>query len=238
MGDPSVHYLELTVDGCPSPYLKAGSGPPLVLLHGGASDSRDWLGVMAEMSPFYTCYAPDLPGFGRRDGRKSGYYLSEFIDFIRGFIRELSLEAPVLVGHSLSGRLSLEIARCYPEEVSKIVVVDSSGFGRASRLGSSMIAVIWALRKLAMLPQPYPDFLLRDGEDPHFIYLDQLPAIAAPTFIVWKRYDLYFPLSQAVEASRRLPRASLAVIPGYGHAPHKQDTSAFCRHLKAFLNRG
>jgi len=41
-----VESAKLSVNGHQAHYLKAGSGDPVVLLHGGASDSRDWLGIL------------------------------------------------------------------------------------------------------------------------------------------------------------------------------------------------
>ena len=91
-------------------YLKAGSGPPVVLIHGGASDSRDWVSTMTALSHRYSFYAPDLIGFGQSDRSKEGYYFSEFSEFVLGFIETLGLEKPSLVGHSFGGRLCLEIS--------------------------------------------------------------------------------------------------------------------------------
>jgi len=62
-------------------YLKAGNGSPVILFHGDANDSQDWMGIMDTLSHRYSLYAPDLIGFGRRDRMKSGYYLSGFIRF-------------------------------------------------------------------------------------------------------------------------------------------------------------
>ena len=237
MSQHSIRSLKLKVDGQQAHYLKAGSGSPVVLLHGGASDCRDWTGVMANLAPGYSLYAPDLPGYGLSDKTKNGYYLSDFAEFIQGFIKALSLDSVVLVGHSFGGRLCLEIARCCPERIRKIVLIDTSGFGRTSRLSSTILTALWRLRKLARRPQPFPNFLIREGEDPHFIYDEQqLSGINIPTLIVWKRYDPYFPVSLAFEARKWLPQARLTVIPGYGHAPHKQNTDALCQHLKDFLD--
>ena len=78
-------------------YLKAGSGAPVVLLHGGASDSRDWTVTMAALSHRYTLYAPDIIGYGLSDRAQSGYYFSDFVEFIRDFNREMGLDSPVEV---------------------------------------------------------------------------------------------------------------------------------------------
>ncbi|MCK4274212.1 MAG: hypothetical protein KAW90_04920, partial [Dehalococcoidales bacterium] len=60
-----IEGLRLNVNGHRTHYLKAGVGPPVVLVHGGASDSRDWFDTMTALAHRYTLYAPDLIGFGQ-----------------------------------------------------------------------------------------------------------------------------------------------------------------------------
>lgn len=224
MGDDRAHYL------------KAGSGSPVVLIHGGASDSRDWVSTMTALSHRYSVYAPDLIGYGQSDRTREGYYLSDFSNFILGFIETLGLEHPALVGHSLGGRLCLEIALRHPERVSKLVLLDSSGLGKLSRLGSVVQTGFWAIRKLLRRPQPYPKFLARDGEDTHWLCVDELPNLRTPTLIIWKHHDPYLPLAIARRARELIPGAHLVVLPGYGHAPHGQNKDSFNSHLLDFLN--
>jgi pimeloyl-ACP methyl ester carboxylesterase len=231
-----IESLKLNVNGSQAHYLKAGSGPPVVLIHGGASDSRDWMGTLAALSHRYSLYAPDLIGFGLSDRNKDGYYLSDFTEFILGFMETLGLEHPVLVGHSFGGRLCLDIALRYPEKVSRLVLVDASGLGKISRLGNVILTGFWVVRKLLRLPQPFPKFLAREGEDTQWLCVNELPKLRTPTLIIWKRYDPYLPLSIARRAEELIPRAHLAILPGYGHAPHGQNKEAFNSLLLDFLD--
>ena len=231
-----MESLKLKVGDQQAHYLKAGSGPPVVLIHGGASDSRDWVGTLAALSHRYSLYAPDLLGFGLSDRTKDGYYLSDFSEFILGFMETLSLEHPVLVGHSFGGRLCLEVALRHPEKVRKLVLIDASGLGKVSRLGNSILTAFWAIRKLLRHQQPYPKFLAREGEDTSWLCVDELPNLKTPTLIVWKRHDLYFPLAIARRAEALISGAHLAVLPGYGHAPHEQNRKAFNRLLLDYLD--
>ncbi|MCJ7522139.1 MAG: alpha/beta hydrolase, partial [Dehalococcoidia bacterium] len=84
-----IESLQLNVNGHGAHYLKAGNGPSLVLLHGGASDSRDWVETMNALSHSYSLYAPDILGYGLNTNSKSSYYMYEFVEFTLGFIREL-----------------------------------------------------------------------------------------------------------------------------------------------------
>ena len=215
-------------------YLKAGSGPPVVLIHGGASDSRDWAGTMAALASRYTLYAPDLIGFGQSERSREGYYLSDLTSFTLGFLEALDLDAPVLVGHSMGGRVCLDIALKHPGKVLKLVLVDAAGFGPGSRWGTLLMTFFWLARKLLGMPQPYPKFLAREGEN--WVYADDLPRLSVPTLIIWKRYDPYLPLAQARRAGELIPEARLVVLPGYGHAPHEQNREAFRKLLEDFMD--
>ncbi len=216
-------------------YLQAGQGPPVVLLHGGASDGRDWLGAMAVLADGFSLYAPDLIGFGQSQRRKAGYFLSDFSDFVRDFAASLNLDKYSLVGHSFGARVGLDTALANPGRVRRLVLIDAAGLEKISRFGSALFTCLWALRKLRRRPQPYPRFLVREGEDYNHVDDATLRSLTTPTLLVWKRRDPYMPVAIARRAERLLPAARLAVLPGYGHAPHKENTEAFCKVLREFL---
>ena len=230
-----IENLQTDVNGCRAHYLKAGSGPPVVLLHGGASDSRDWLPTMTALSQRYTLYAPDLLGFGQNERNSEGYYLSEFSHFILGFLDTLGLERPSLVGHSFGGRVCLDIALQQPGKVGRLVLADTAGLGKVSRFGTVLMTGFWVARKLFRIPQPHPKFLAREGDDPNWACVDELPNLKVPTLIIWKRHDPYMSLSFARRAAELIPGARLVIVPGYGHAPHGRTNEEFNQHLLEFL---
>ncbi len=236
MGESVIQSQKVMVGQRQAHYLKAGEGLPVVLLHGGASDSRDWVGTMSALSHRYTLYAPDLIGFGQSERSDDGYYLSDFCEFAAGFIQAVGLDSFVLVGHSLGGRISVDIALRYPERVRKLVLLNSMGFGNVARLGNFLGAATWALRKLWRQSQPYPRFLTGDGERDGWNCLEQLPGVKVPSLLVWKRFDTYVPVSMGRKAAALIPHAHFVVFPGFGHAPHVQNGNTFNRLLSDFLD--
>lgn len=232
-----IESLKLNINGHQAHYLKAGSGTPVVLVHGGASDSRDWIHTMINLSHRYSLYAPDLIGFGQSERNQDGYYLSDFSDFILGFIETLGLVNTALVGHSFGGRICLEVSLRHPEKVRKLVLVDASGLGKVSRLGNIVLTAFWVIRKLLRYQQPYPRILASEGEDFDHVGIDKLSDLAVPTLLVWKRYDIYLPLAIARRAEQLIPGAQLSILPGYGHAPHGQNKAAFNNLLLDFLGQ-
>jgi pimeloyl-ACP methyl ester carboxylesterase len=233
----AIQSLELKVGDHQIHYLRAGDGPPVVLLHGGASDCRDWLGTIAILAHSYSLYAPDLIGFGLSSRDNSGYHLSDFAEFTLGFIQTLGLNSPVLVGHSIGGRVCLEIALRHSEMIRRLVLVNTAGFGRLTHWGIFLGTAIWAMRKILRRPQPYPKFLWKDSEDKDWLCLEELPTLKVPTLIVWNRHDPYHPLGEALRAKELIPDSCLEVFPGYGHAPHVRKSDRFGSLLLSFMER-
>jgi pimeloyl-ACP methyl ester carboxylesterase len=232
-----IQSLKLKVGEHEIHYLEAGNGSPVVLVHGGASDCRDWVETMAALSHSYGVYAPDLPGYGLSSRDESGYYLSDFVEFIIEFIQTLGLNSAVLVGHSLGGRACLEVALRHPEMVRRLVLIDTAGFGKLTRWGMFLGATAWAVRNILRRSQPYPKFLWKDGEDRDWFCLEELPALHVPTLMVWSRHDPYHPVGGALRARELIPESYLEVLPGYGHAPHVRKRDLFNNLLLNFIER-
>jgi len=232
-----IQSSELELNGHKIHYLEAGNGSPVVLVHGGASDSRDWIDTIAILSQSYGVYAPDLPGYGRSSRNDDGYYISDFVEFIIEFIRTLDLDSPVVVGHSLGGRACLGVALHHPEMIRRLVLIDTAGFGKLTRLGLFLGTAAWSVRKILRLHQPYPRFLWRDGEDRDWLCLEELPLLQIPTLMVWNRHDPYHPVGGAFKARELIPESYLEVFPGYGHAPHVRKRDLFNNLLLNFIER-
>jgi pimeloyl-ACP methyl ester carboxylesterase len=236
--DSGIESREVKVDGRVAHYLKAGSGPPVVMLHGGASDCRDWIETMQALQHSYTLYAPDIVGYGKSDSSRREFYLSDFVDFIRGFVRELGVDSQhVLVGHSIGGRICLEIALRQPDLVRRLVLIDTVGFGKLARWGLSLGAIIWGFREALGKTQPYPRFRKRDGEDKDWICLNELSSLRVPTLLVWNSRDPYYPVSGALRARELIPEVRLEIFRGYGHAPHVKKRERFNRLLLEYLSQ-
>ena len=229
--------LVVEIKGKPLHYLKAGSGQPLVLLHGGASDSRDWLPSMPVLSQHFTCYAPDMPGFGENERDEKGYFLSDFIETMEDFTLALGLEDPDIVGHSFGARVGTGIAIRGKVKVHRLVLIDAVGFGKVTVYSSALMTGFWALRKVLRLPDPYPTFRYRDGDDIYWGCDDEAKTLNLSVLLIWKSGDPYMPVSHAYKAQKLIPGSNLEIIAGFGHAPHKENTAAFTKLLLDFLEK-
>jgi pimeloyl-ACP methyl ester carboxylesterase len=129
------------VQGVSTLYYEAGDGPVVLLLHGNATSARDWWRVMDELAKTHRVLAPALPGYGGTGpiGDVRPRRLASFID---AFLTALEVDHAIVVGHSYGGLLAAEFALAYPDRVTRLVLADSAGLGRAVNLVLILIALV------------------------------------------------------------------------------------------------
>jgi pimeloyl-ACP methyl ester carboxylesterase len=113
-------------------YKKAGSGPPLLLVHGiGAGESSyEFRNIWKSLSANYTVYAFDLPGFGKSDKPRIDYDAEFYIQTIADFVRRVigADSGPVdIVATSLSAAYTIALARRQPDLLGKLILVGPTG---------------------------------------------------------------------------------------------------------------
>jgi pimeloyl-ACP methyl ester carboxylesterase len=114
------------VDGRRIAYHRAGGGPPLLLLHGGWSDGRDWALQLDSLSDAFDVIAWDLPGCGGSDDPPEGATIADYADAVAGFVAALALERPHLCGLSFGAGLALGVYRHHPQLPRSLVL--ASGY--------------------------------------------------------------------------------------------------------------
>lgn len=115
----------LLVDGQPLHYLRAGSGPTVVLIHGASGNLRDWTqGAFAAISARCDTIAFDRPGLGLSGWPGSaGATMAEQVRRMRLGLRQLGVERAYLVGHSYGGSIALAWATAAPESVAGLLLL-------------------------------------------------------------------------------------------------------------------
>ncbi len=105
-----------------------GTGEPLVLLHGIATDRRIWDLVLGHLGTTRRVLAPDLPGFGESPAVGEGFDLREVADWIVDGLAQEGVAGPFdLVGHSLGGGIAIVLAAAHPRLVRRLVLVAPAG---------------------------------------------------------------------------------------------------------------
>lgn len=143
-GDIKLHYNE------------AGSGEPVIMLHGGGPGASGWSNYqrnIAALSDSYRVLLVDLPGFGKSD------YLALHESLptvaaraVRDLMNTLGLDKANLVGNSMGGATSVTFAIDYPDRVDKLVLMGAAGFHLKSTFVPTPTEGIKVLNQVAKSP--------------------------------------------------------------------------------------
>jgi haloacetate dehalogenase len=106
-------------------YLEAGSGAPVVLLHGFPETSFAWRHQIPELAKRFRVIAPDLRGYGETDKPASGYDKRTMANDLRELMRELDIPKVSLVGHDRGARVATRFAKDHPDALDRLVVMDN-----------------------------------------------------------------------------------------------------------------
>lgn len=132
-------------------YRVAGSGDPVILLHGIGGFLEYWDANIATLAQGQQVYALDMIGFGRSTKPPAAYTLEFLAQSVEAFIDAMQLDRVSLVGLSLGGGVALQFARMFPDRLRKLVLVASAGLGR--RIGVSLrVATLPVLGELFTRP--------------------------------------------------------------------------------------
>jgi pimeloyl-ACP methyl ester carboxylesterase len=131
-------------------YLDAGSGPPVILLHGLGATNASMLPTLWDLARDHRVLAPDLPGFGGSAKPIRSYDFPFFARWLDAFMEAVGIRRADLIGNSLGGRIALEAGLSIPRRVNRMVLLcPSPAFLR----GRQYVPIVKVLRpELALVP--------------------------------------------------------------------------------------
>lgn len=232
-----------------------GTGTAVLLTHGFAASSDMYSSTVPALSDRYAVVVWDMRGHGRSDAPDdpSQYSTAHSLADMGSLLDEAGGDRAVLVGHSLGGYLSLELALADPTRVAGLVLIDTGPGYRsdAGRDGWNRMAEQYAVdletkgpgglsgsAEVATAEHQGVAGLIHTArstlrqEDGHV--MQGLPTMTAPTLIVVGSGDEAFVAGSRYMASK-IPRSRLAVIEGSGHAPPVTHPTEFNAVLSEFL---
>jgi pimeloyl-ACP methyl ester carboxylesterase len=127
--DPSVRYVSrhTVLRGMRFHFSEWGDpgSPPVLLLHGGNQSSHSWDLVSLHLSDRFHVYALDQRGHGDTEwSRELDYSMEAMVDDARAFLTDQGLDQPIIFGHSMGGRVTLQLALQAPDVARALVIVD------------------------------------------------------------------------------------------------------------------
>ena len=130
-------------------YEDTGHGPPVVLIHGHSADLRLWdLQVPALLEAGYRVIRYDVRGHGRSTAPPSEYSWESYALDLRDLLDHLGASTAHVVGLSMGGGIALQFALDFPEQVSALVLVDSTlpGFDYSPEYAGAIEDLVAAVR--------------------------------------------------------------------------------------------
>ncbi len=152
------------VGGLRMHYLTAGSGEPVILLHGYTQTSRMWKPIIPLLAERFRVIAPDLPGIGDSGIPADGLDMKTAAVRIHRLATSLGVRKARVVGHDIGLMVAYAYAAQFPAETEKLAVLDAFLPGVAGWEGAYNSPRIWHFR----FNGPTPEALVRGRERTYF----------------------------------------------------------------------
>ena len=244
-------------------YEVAGTGDPVVLLHGLGSSTRDWEPQIAELSRHYRVVSIDLRGHGRSSRAPGPYSMAGFATAVAAVMTHLAIDSAHICGISLGGMVAFQLAADTPDRVRTLAIINSGPAfpgrtlkGRLTLLSRFVVIRMKGLPALApiiagrLFPKPEQEvlrqtFIQRFAENDRGTYeatmraigkfdvSDRLDRIRCPVLVLASDRD-YTPVAAKEAYISRLADAHLVVISDSGHASPMDQPERVNEALLAF----
>jgi pimeloyl-ACP methyl ester carboxylesterase len=239
----------------------AGSGPPVVFLHG--AGGLMWDEFLDRLAAKHTVYAPEHPGHteGDPDAVMHLDNLWDLVLYYYDLLDGLGLRSAPVIGHSFGGMVAAELAASNPERVSKLVLICPIGLWRddapipnwmtitpASDLPKYLLYEPDGELARQMFAAPTPEMQVRMiwsmAVTGKFVWpipdkglKKRIHRIQAPTLVVWGKQDRLIPPVYAEEFAGRIRGARVEMIEEAGHVLTLEHPARLAGMVEEFLAR-
>jgi len=226
----------------------------LVFLHGWGADSRSWQPIINLLiDQNHSVYLIDFPGFGQSQLPNGHFTLDNYAEVVDQFITKVGLNNIILVGHSFGGRVAIKLASKHVSYIKKLILVDSAGIEKKSRLIKLKIVIAKVLKPIFQpkimqglrkkiyslirageylaIPELSKIFGTVTGEDLTPI----LDKINLPTLIIWGEQDQTTPIKDAQLIQKQIKNSQLEIIKDAGHFSFIDQPEKFINKLMKFI---
>ena len=243
--------------------LEAGSGQPVVFLHGAGGLLAD-NPFLDQLAARYHVFAPELPGYGESTGEE---LLEDMLDFtLHGWdvVTALGLTRPHLIGHSMGGMIAAEMAAVAPRDLDRLALVAAAGLWIDEHPIPDIFALLpGQLVELLFQDEAKGQTLLTGGVDfsdmeafkefylgqqrrlamagkilfplPNRRVSKRLYRVTAPTLVLWGEADRLIVPAYARQWARLIPGATVEMIPDAAHMLPYEQPEVFVSAVARFL---
>jgi pimeloyl-ACP methyl ester carboxylesterase len=238
--------------------LRAGSGSPVLFLHG-ANGFSGWLPLFEQLSAEHEIIIPEHPAFGASDEDPKLRNIADYAYYYLEFIRALGFPKLHVVGHSMGGWIAAEMAvrdcsafasltLLAPAGVRKKGVMPGDNFMWApaeairnvfydQALAEQIIARVPTEEEMAQITRTRLQ-AARLGWEPRWLNpnLEKwLHRIRVRTLLMWGAEDKLLPAVYAEAWNAAIPQIETHILPACGHSPHIEQTATVLAAMRAHL---
>ncbi len=248
--------MNVILNGLNVHYQVHGSGPVMLMLHGWGSDLQVYDHVAESFYESHQVVRFDWPGFGRSQAPSSDWGIDEYAAFTRAFCHKISIEATVLVGHSMGGQTAVNLVGRRQIKPQKLVLLAASAVRPQPTSREKAYKVVAKLGKLVVRNQAIArrlktrlyshagtmDYLnsgVMQASYRRIITQDQreyAAKISVPTLLLWGDHDTDAPLARGKLLHQTIPHAQMEVLPGAGHYLFLDEPKATIASMKRFID--
>ncbi len=251
-------------DGRVIAFERSGEGPPLVLLHGGASDHREWRAQIEGLADAFTVIAWDAPGCGGSFDPPDGFGMEAYAAVLEGFLTLIEIAPAHVLGLSWGSTLALSLYERRPQLVRSLLLASAYAGWRGSlspeELERRLHAALASLEHTDGADEWIPTLLTErateaarrellaivadarpSGTRPMLLAMAEadlrhvLPTIEVPTLLVYGDEDVRSPRAVAEELHAAIPGSQLRFLPEVGHQANIETPARFNMAVRSFL---
>jgi pimeloyl-ACP methyl ester carboxylesterase len=223
----------------------------LVLLHGVNDQAGTWAAVVPELKKDFRLIVPDLAGHGESEPKTGPIMFDNMVARVDAILAKENASKVTIAGNSMGGWVAMLYAFDHADKVERLVLEDSSGIAwdlsgvplapkNREEADKMMKAVHGPETKTpevvldALLARKNPPMTRIGLQDVMIHIVDaRLKELKMPVTILWGRDDGILSLDYAKALTEKIPGATLQIIDGAAHIPHRQQPARFVKCLKA-----
>ena len=238
-------------------YEEAGTGVPLVLLHGFPFNRSIWHPILPYLTEHARIIIPDLRGFGKTPDGNEPSTMRLMAEDLFLLTQKLKIKKFFLAGHSMGGYISLAFAAAYPQLLSGLGLVTTQAASDSQEKRQARFKTIESVKKhgAAVLAKEMPAVLTQHKDlfpaittmilytQPNGIinalkgmadrpdFTEILTAIHVPTLIITGQNDKIVPEDRIKTMQKLIPNNWVVKIPGGGHMPMMEAPELVAKSL-------
>jgi pimeloyl-ACP methyl ester carboxylesterase len=244
-------------------YMRRGSGPPLVLIHGFLGGIEEWERLTDALAPSYDVIALDLPGFGGSADIPPPSSIGGYGLLIMELLGRLGVRKCTLFGHSLGSMIVQQIALDHAGRFDRLVLYGAASTGTLPGRFETFATTIERIRRIGIAQAAEPiiaSWFVQGPAHPAFpLYrrmaerasseaaiaalsavaawrvTERLGEIVAPALVIGGDRDRSTEPAEQLRLYRGLQQGRLCILPNCAHAAHLEAPELFIRLVQEFL---